>query len=283
MKVYKLDPNAPDILTSKEYYKDLLKNHPTVKADDEVVESLVKPSINTIRASEHQFICDECKIENGVQTYACKDAVEASDGYLKRVENYRVNKNIVPNVKHCMGISDFLNIGYIIPMWVHMRAARVGDAIWVEAAGGYPMGEAHTNEQVNTEYFGIETSNKASHKFYLPYRFEAEEGKGLYLHDAFWDGTKPYRIVEGVVDTRIVSSLNVNTFWNFKDNWETFEMQVGQAFAHVMEIDIDTPSVLHQYEYDSPESKKFFKERSKSEITIWTDKYYNYKRKKYKK
>jgi len=60
-------------------------------------------------------------------------------------------------------------------------------------------------------------------------------------------------------------------------------MNVGQAFAHVMEIDIDTPSVLHQYEYDSPESKKFFKERSKSEITIWTDKYYNYKRKKYKK
>ena len=48
-------------------------------------------------------------------------------------------------------------------------------------------GRSTLNEQVNTEYFGIETSNKASHKFYLPYRFEAEEGKGLYLHDAFWD------------------------------------------------------------------------------------------------
>ena len=284
MKVYKLDPNAPDIVTSKEYHKKLLGNHPTISADNYKTGSLAKGSLNTVRATEHLFICNKCIVDPVKQTVQpCEDAESMSKAFEKHWKRFEKDRNIIPNVKHCPGISDYLKIGYIVPAWIHIKAARVGKSIWIEGPGGQALGEEHSQEQVDTDYFGIETTNKGSHKFYLPYRFEAEEGKGLYLHNDFWSGTRPFSIVEGVVDTRITSTLNVNTFWNFEKNWETFELNVGDPFLHIMEIDIDTVSVLKQYEYDSPEAQAHFKERAFSEGEMWRGKSYIQQRKEFKK
>ena len=57
-------------------------------------------------------------------------------------------------------------------------------------------------------------------------------------------------------------------------------------FLEVLAKALSSEEVFEHIDYESMahhQCKKFFKERSKSEITIWTDKYYNYKRKKYKK
>jgi len=138
---------------------------------------------------------------------------------------YRLVDKQALNVKKCLGISEFLNTGYIIPSWTDFifREREDGNlhVNWVD--NFYPNTyHSHTNEQYET------MPNKPIYghfgKICTPWIIKTDPGVSCLLTHPIWHRNKNFTTTTAIIHTDIAPFF-VNWFfeWNFKmsnENWQ---------------------------------------------------------------